>query len=191
MFARLHSVAILCALLVLSACAKSVYAPASEVQKRAFVSDDAPYLQLMTMISNKSGAGGHSSLVVNGSQVIMYDPAGRYWNSLLPERDDVLFGLNPAMMQRYKSFHARDTHHVVSQRVYVSQAVAEIAYKAALEQGASPDAMCANNVSALLSKVPGFEAVGHTWSPKRLMNNFAKLPSVKTDKYYENDTGKN
>lgn len=189
---RIKTSVLLVALCMLSACAKSIYAPDADIQKRAYISPEPPYIELWTMVQNKTGGGGHSSLVVNGGpQLIMYDPAGRYWHSSLPERNDVLFGMTPQLQQRYKSWHARDTHHVVTQRVYVSKAVAMQAYQAALEQGASMDAMCATNVSAMLDKVDGFAQIPNAMLPAKLMKRFAKLPNVITDKHYETDAGNN
>jgi hypothetical protein len=130
-------------------------------------------------------------LIDGGPQRIMYDPAGRWWHSQVPERNDVLFGLNPQKLQRYKSFHARDTHHVVSQTVFVTKEEAQEAYRLALAQGASHDAMCAINVSSVLRQMERFKPVGGHFGPAALMIKFARLPVVKTDKYYENDTGKN
>ena len=182
---------LLCALLTLSACAKEVYAPDVDVQKAAYTHNTGPSLTLLTMISNTSGQGGHSSLLINGSQRVMYDPAGRWHSTAVPERNDVLFGITPAVLQRYNSFHARSTHHVVIQEIPVSAAVADAAYRAALGQGASHDAMCANNTSRLLSEIPGFEQLGVMWSPARLSRKFETLPGVKTTKYYETDVGQN
>jgi hypothetical protein len=181
----------LCTALALSACAKEIYDSDASVQKAAYVHDGAPTLTLLTMISNKNGQGGHSSLLINASQRVMYDPAGRWFSSAVPERNDVLFGVTPAVLKRYNSFHARDTHHVVIQEIPVTAQVAEMAYRAALQQGASHDAMCANNTSQMLSKLPGFEKIGVTWYPAKLSEKFAKLPGVKTTKYYETDVGQN
>jgi len=188
---NIKPIVMLCAMLSLTACAKEIYAPDSAVQKASYVHGGAPTLTLLTMINNKNGNGGHTSLLINASERIMYDPAGRWYSSLVPERNDVLFGVTPTILKRYNSFHARDTHHVVISEIQVSAQVAEIAYRAALQQGASHDAMCANNTSSLLAKVPGFEDLGVTWSPARLSKKFAKLPGVKTTKYYENDVGQN
>lgn len=181
----------LCAALSLSACAKEIYDSDADVQKASYSHPGPKSLTLLTMISNKNGQGGHTSLVVNASERIMYDPAGRWYSSIVPERNDVLFGVTPTVLKRYNSFHSRQTHHVVIQEIPVSAAVAEIAYRAALQQGASHDAMCANNTSTMLSKVPGFESLGITWSPRRLSEKFGELPGVKTTKYYENDIGQN
>lgn len=187
-----RNIALLGLMLILANCAKVVYDSDAKLNQFAFVPDTQPSITVMTMVNNKNGAGGHSSLLIDGGpQRIMYDPAGRWWHSHVPERNDVLFGLTPKVLQRYKSFHARDTHHVVSQTVYVSKEVAQLAYRLALSQGASHDAMCAQNVTAVLAKIPGFEKVGRHWGPAKLMKKFAKLDAVITDKYYETDVGQN
>ncbi len=180
------------AAVVLTACGgKSVWAPDEAVAQRAYVSDEKPYLMLKTMISNRSGAGGHSALLINSSQVVMNDPAGRWHNSLAPERNDVLFGMRPALLKQYDSFHARDTHHVVSQKIYVTPEVAAKAMQVAFKMGPSPDALCSTNVSKMLQQIPGFQGLSRSLFPAKLMQSFEQLPGVETTKHYENDKGQN
>lgn len=185
----------LCLFLVLGSLAacggQAVWAPDAEVEQRRVVSDEPPYLMLKTMISNRTGSGGHSSLLINGSQLVMWDPAGRWHHSWAPERNDVVFGLTPSLLRQYDSFHARDTHHVVSQKIYVPAAVAERAMQLAMNNGPALDAQCALTTSALLRQLPGFETVRGTYFPAKLMQSFAAIPGVTTTKYFENDTGKN
>lgn len=175
-------------LAILSACGtKPVYDPPEEIQSRAYVHDAPPSLTLITMISNRTGAGGHSSLLINASQRTMYDPAGRYYNSTVPEYGDLLYGITPEILRRYVSFHARKTHHVVVQTVEVTPAVAEQAFALAKQRGTSWDAMCATNVTRILAKTQGFEHMGGSIFPARLMKNFADMPGVKTDEVFEDD----
>ena len=121
----------------------------------------------------------------------MYDPAGRWYHSHAPERHDLVYGLNPQLLKIYKSFHARDTHHVVSQKIYVSPEVAEQAIAASIAQGRAKDATCAINTVAILNQLQGFEGIKSSYFPEKLMKNFGELNGVVTEKYYENDTGKN
>lgn len=187
----LRFVCVLAMLVVLSACGtKPVYDSPEEVQRRAYVHDGPPALTLITMVSNSTGSGGHSSLMINASQRTMYDPAGRYYNSTVAEQNDLLYGITPEILKRYVSFHARDTHHVVLQTVEVSPAVAEQAYALARQRGTSWDAMCSTNVTRILSNTQGFEDLSGSIFPARLMKNFGELPGVKTEKVYEYDTGK-
>lgn len=186
--------AVLFAALVLTACAYGTedrFSSKSHVEKFTYSSSEPPSLTLLTMVSNKTGTGGHSSLLINGSQTVMYDPAGRWSHSQVPERHDMLYGVSPGVMKLYKSFHARKTHHVVSQKIYVSPEVAERAIAAAEAQGRALDATCAINTIAILNQLPGFQSVKSTYFPAKLMKRFGELDGVITDKYYENDEGQN
>jgi hypothetical protein len=179
---------------LLSACSygtKDQFASKTFIEQYSYVSNEAPSLTLMTMINNKTGAGGHSSLLINGSQVVMYDPAGRFRSTEVPERHDFLYGMNDRVLQAYKSFHARSTHHVVSQKIYVSPEIAEMAITASKNQGRALDATCATNTIDILHQLPGFEGVKSSYFPAKLMKNFGKLDGVITTKYYESDEGKN
>lgn len=178
-------------LAVLAGCGtKPVFDSPEEVQRRAYVHEGPPELTLITMVNNRTGAGGHSSLMINASQRTMYDPAGRYFNSTVPEQNDLLYGITPEILKRYVSFHARDTYHVVLQTVEVSPAVAEQAFAMAKGRGTSWDAMCSINISRILSGVPGLGSLRGSIFPARLMNSFGEMPGVKTEKVYEYDTGK-
>lgn len=177
---------------ILAGCGgKSVWAPDDVVAQRRYVSNEPPYLMLKTMINTRTGSGGHSALVINGSELIMYDPAGRWFHSWAPERNDVLFGMEPALMRQYDSFHARNTHHVVTQKIFVTPEVAAKAMRLALAAGPSVDAQCAKNTSFMLRQLPGFEHIRQTWFPAKLMKDFENLPGVQTTKYFEDDVGKN
>ena len=46
---------------------------------------------------------------------------------------------------------------------------------------------CTSATSALLRQVPGFESIRATFYPTNLSDQFATLPGVVTDKYYEGD----
>lgn len=176
----------------LSACGgQSVWAPDEAVQKARYDSPEPAYLVLKTMINNRSGSGGHASLTINASQTVMYDPAGRWSHPLGPERNDVVFGMFPKLEENYDLWHARDTHHVVNQKIYVSEEVAEKALQLALAAGPSLDAQCTLNISGLLMQLQGFSSLKSTYFPANLMKQFAKLDGVQTTKVYDDDTGKN
>ena len=83
------------------------------------------------------------------------------------------------------------THHVVNQKIYVSDEVAEKALQLALAAGPSFDAQCTLNISGLLLQLEGFESLKRTYFPAKLMKDFAKLPGVQTTKVFDNDEGKN
>src|SRR5690606_2620833 len=52
-----------------------------------------PRLTLFTMISNDTGSGAHTSLMINASQRVIFDPAGSFRNETIPVRGDVVYGV--------------------------------------------------------------------------------------------------
>ncbi len=152
---------------------------------------DAPgtSITLFTMVNNRTGAGGHSSLMVNGSQQVIFDPAGSFRDPRVAERADVLYGITPGWVQAYKSAHARESHHVVTQEINVTPEQAEKLLRLVQANGAVPGAYCANATSGILAQVDGFTGIKQTFYPVKLMEQIALLPDVKTMKYYEDDSG--
>lgn len=186
----LRNIALLFAALFLTACAygtEDKFASDTHVAQYRYQSNEAPSLSLITMVNNKNGRGGHSSLLINGSERGMYDPAGRWWHSSAPERHDFVTGMSPRILQHYKSWHARKTHHVVTQTIQVSPEVAELALAAARRQGRALDATCSINTIEILNQLPGFEDLQSTYFPEKLMQRFGQIPGVKTEKLYEED----
>ena len=174
--------------LALAACTgQEVWAPDDIVSRAIFRDPDNSYLTLFTMKNNGSGNGAHTALLINASQRVIFDPAGSFVQSRMPERNDVLFGVTPELEQFYISYHARVTYHVVAQQVPVTPEVAEQALQLALANGAVPQAQCARSTSRLLRQLPGFETVRQTWSPNRISDDFAALPGVQTREYHEDD----
>lgn len=161
------------------------------VERIANAAYDAPgtSITLFTMVNNRSGSGGHTSLLVNGSQQVIFDPAGSFRDPRVAERADVLYGMTPGWVQAYKSAHARETHHVVSQQLTVTPEQAETLLRLVQSNGAVPGAYCANATSGLLAQVDGFSGIKRTFYPVNLMEQIALLPNVKTTKHYEDDSG--
>ncbi|WP_371931018.1 hypothetical protein [Roseovarius sp. MMSF_3281] len=163
----------------LSGCAgESVWAPDEEVTRAAYDHDGPPRLTLYTMLNNSTGAGAHTALMVNGSQRVIFDPAGSFNKSnVLPERNDVLFGITPQVEDVYTRYHARETFRVKVQKLDVSPEVARRTEQAVMNYGAVPQAMCANSTSDILAGIfPG--QVTKTWSPRKLSEQFAQLPGT-------------
>ncbi|ASM73260.1 MULTISPECIES: hypothetical protein [Roseobacteraceae] len=163
--------------------------PPEVIAASAYRDPTAPSLTLITVVNNRSGSGAHSALVVNGSQQVIFDPAGSYKHPRVPEKGDVLYGVTPAVLQSYKGAHARSTFHVVSQTVPVTPEQAETALRLVRGYGNVGDAQCAQATTSVLRQVPGFQSVQSTWFPAKVMEQFGTFPGVITDKYYENDEG--
>ncbi len=174
--------------LALSACtAQEVWAPDDVVTRAIHRKPGSKYLTLYTMKNVGSDNGAHSALLINASQRVLFDPAGSFKQDVMPERNDVLFGVTPRLEKFYVSFHARETYYVVGQTVNVAPEVAEQALNLALVSGPVPQANCARFTSRILRQLPGFEGIRQTWGPNRIEEDFAKLPGVTTLEYREND----
>lgn len=174
--------------LVLAACgADNVYAPDADVARARYSSGKSPSMTLFTVVRKSTGEGAHAGLMIDGSQRILFDPAGTWHHPTVPERHDVHFGITPRMRLFYIDYHARETYDVYEQRVPVSSQVAEIAIRRAEEYGAVNKAFCGTSVSAILRDVPGFEHVPQTFFPGQIRRAFAKLPGVVETKHVDGD----
>lgn len=176
------------ALLLLAACATNTRVDdLATVQAARYVHDGPPALTLYTMINNTSEAGAHTSLMINASERVVFDPAGSVTFAQVPERNDVLYGITPPLARAYASAHARSTYRVQVQRIEVSPEVAELALQLAKEAGPVPQAYCAQSTGRILQQLPGFESIRPTFFPRNLSSQFAKLPGVKESVLREDD----
>jgi hypothetical protein len=180
-------------ILALSACggADNEFASDAEVAQARYVHDGPPSVTLFTVVGAGGGAGAHSALLINASERVMFDPAGSWHHPSLPERHDVHFGMTPKMVDFYVDYHARVTYDVVEQTVPVSPGVAQLLYQRALANGATPKALCANDLSAVLRGVPGFESIPQTFGPKQIMKAFGALPGATTRVITDDDDNEN
>ena len=173
----------------LSACAgEPVWAPDDLVAAKTYRSGGPPALTLYTMRNIASGSGEHSSLLVDASQRVMFDPAGSFSHPTIPERNDVLFGVTPEVEAYYVSYHARETYYVLGQTVRVPAGTAELALGLVRANGAVAKANCTRATSAILRRLPGFESLPQTWFPNTLSDAFARLPGVTEREYRETDS---
>ncbi|MEL6100154.1 MAG: hypothetical protein AAFV87_05830 [Pseudomonadota bacterium] len=185
-------VAAVAALSLLGACAtvvENTYAPQEVVDRVQYREPGPATISVITMVNNRTGSGAHSALMINGSQRVIFDPAGSFSNKRVPEQDDVLYGVSPAVLAGYKSAHARLTHHVVTQEMEVTPEQAEIALRLAQSNGPVPRAFCTSASTQLLRQVPGFENIQQTMFPTNLMRQIEARAGVITDRYYEDDEG--
>jgi len=136
-------------------------------------------------------AGAHAGLLINGSERVLFDPAGTWRHPKLPERNDVHFGITPKMVDFYIDYHARETYDVVEQTIMVSPEVADLIMARAKAYGAVPKANCTIAISRVLDGVPGFESLPMTWFPKRMMEGFADLQGVQTRWVTDDDADEN
>lgn len=174
--------------LALSACSKPAkWSSDEELARVQYRAAGPAKLTLFTMINNRSGAGAHSALMINASQRVIWDPAGTFHHPAIPERHDVLFGINPQVADVYTRYHARQTFHVVVQELEVSPEVAETALGLVKGHGNVADAQCALTTSRILQQLPGFESIKVGWYPKALAEQFAAFEGVTERRLYEYD----
>lgn len=180
------------AALPLAACgADNIWASDEAVRAARFVSDEAPSITLFTVIGIPRGEGGHSALMINGSQRVIFDPAGTWNHPRIPERHDVLYGITPNFKNFYIDYHARSTYWVAEDTVPVSRAVADAAIRSAEQQGAVSKSFCAVGTGQVLRRVPGFQGAPTGFSPLKLREWFLTLPGVTSKRHQDGDPANN
>ncbi|HVH01876.1 MAG TPA: hypothetical protein VM891_02815 [Amaricoccus sp.] len=182
---------VLAAALALAGC--ETYRPASpdQIARARYVSDEPSSVTLISMVNNRTGRSAHAGLLVNGSQQVLYDPAGTFTHPDLPRAGDIHYGMTPRYVDYYERYHARFSHHVVVQQVPVSRAAADALIANAQAEGRVMKAHCALAVADVLRPVPPFEAVHRSYFPEYLRADFAAMPGVWTSYVHEVDVGKN
>jgi len=189
---RARRLAALALAVLLAACgADSVYAPDAAVSRASYSTKASPSLTLITVINNRSGAGGHAALMIDADERVIFDPAGTWHHSAAPERSDVHYGITPLMLDFYIDYHARETYRVVTHTVPVSPDVAAKAKELAEAAGPVPKLYCSWSTAAILRQLPGFESVRRSFFPVRTMNSFAALPAVIEEIHIQNDAAHN
>ncbi|MDP5305904.1 hypothetical protein [Paracoccus spongiarum] len=177
---------------LLAACgADNIWASDEAVRAARFVSDEPPSITLFTVIGIPRGEGGHAALMINGSQRVIYDPAGTWNHPRIPERRDLLYGITDNFKNFYIDYHARSTYWVAEDSVPVSREVADLAIARAEANGASAKSFCAIETGNVLRGVPGFETVPTGFSPIKLRNWFRTLPGVTSKRHRDGDPANN
>ena len=123
------------------------------------------------------------------TQRVLFDPAGSFRTDILPERNDVVFGMTPAALDVYVDYHARVTFDVVLQDIPVSPEVAARALALVQAHGPAPQATCAIATSGILRQV-GLDAPA-TWFPRRLMTWADGQPGVTRRVIQDDDSNEN
>ncbi len=157
--------------------------PAREADLPHYRHPGGATVTLVTVLSTQDGSGVHSALIINGTQRVIFDPAGSLSHASLAERGDVIYGANPALVDSYIDYHTRNTHDTVAQTRDVTDAVAEDLLARVMVHGPVMQSFCAKSVSGLLRATPGFEGIGQTFFPKTLMKRFAALPGLRTARF--------
>lgn len=193
------------ALALLGACAaEEVGAPPGEIARAAHPGDAASSLTLVTVINERTGNGAHTALVVDGSQRVVFDPAGTFNEPVnnprfdegdrsraVVERGDVLYGMTDRILAAYVDYHTRTGFRTVEQTVRVPAGAAERALALVQSHGPASKATCARSTSRLLGGVPGFGGFPVSWYPLDAMEAFGAYPGVETVVHRDGDPADN
>lgn len=184
---------ILAVVLALSVAGCEIYQPASPdaIAAARFESDGPASITLLSMVNARNGRSAHSALLIDGSQVVLYDPAGTFTHPDLPRANDVHYGMSPRYVDYYERYHARFSHFVHRQTIAVSRAEADEAIARAEAEGKTAKMHCALAIAAVLQPMPRFDAVRASYFPEVVREDFARFDGVEEGFIYEHDTGKN
>ncbi|MCG6112018.1 MAG: hypothetical protein MEQ74_07530 [Paracoccus sp.] len=176
----------------LAACgAENIWASDERVRAARYVSPEPPSITLFTVIGIPRGEGGHSALMINGSQRVIYDPAGSWQHPDIPERGDVLYGITDNFKNFYIDYHARETYWVAEDTIRVPLDVADFAIRRAEQNGPGAKSFCARESARVLSGVPGFQTVPQGFSPLKLREWFLRQPGVISKRHQDGDPANN
>jgi hypothetical protein len=164
---------------------KVTWAPEDEVISATYQNNKPTSITLLTMINNTTGMGGHSALLINSEERILFDPAGTFKHPQIPEQHDVFFGMNDTALERYIDYHARPTIHVVMQSTEIESKVAIKLTNLVKNYGPVQDMMCSYAITEVLNQVPNFITIPKSYFPKTTMENFSKLEGVTTTKVFD------
>ena len=176
-------------LAMLSACGSGrPVAPETVVEHARYADPGPSTLTLVTSIRNATGVGAHSALILNGSQRVIFDPAGSYQATVdgqpvAPQRGDVIYGVSPTVLASYLTFQSGKGFHATAITIPVTPEVAEDALRKAEGHGAVSQAFCADATSSLLASLPGFEMLHPAIFPRQFMREVAKLPGITIKTY--------
>ena len=116
-----------------------------------------------------------SGLLINGSQQVLYDPAGTFTHPDLPRRGDIHYGMTPRYVDYYERYHARFDYFVEAQKVPVSRAPRPTSSSPTPRRRARRMKMiCALDVADVLRPVPPFQDVRKSFFPEALREDFAR-----------------
>jgi len=179
-------------LIALSACSSNQpWAEAEKVAAATYKHPGAKTVSLVTIVGTSGAKMGHTALLINGSERVLYDPAGTWYSPLAPERADLHYGITDAVLQNYISYHAREGFEVLKATKVVSPAVADRMIANAIAVGGAAGGLCSANAAQIISMTPGFEGFPVSIWPTKTIEAFLAIPGLAVETYAEDDEGKN
>ena len=175
---RLAALAVL--VLGLAGCDGARRAPAPDpVPPTARFAHDGPAsVTLLTVKNAQAGMGDHAALLIEGSERVLYDPAGSFELPGVARRNDVLFGISPDVEQIYLGYHARATHDVVVRSLPLQRAEADALIAQVEARPPAQPGFCAIRAGSALRSVPGLEGLSTSPWPRALGQSLEARPGV-------------
>jgi hypothetical protein len=175
-------------LLVMGCAAPSVLADDESIERVIYRHSGQTALTLFTMKNVGTDIGAHTGLMVSASQRVIFDPAGTFSHPSLAERNDVIYGISPTVLEFYRTYHARSTYFVVEQYLEVDPQIAETALRLVMDYGPVPKAACTRATAHVLRESIGPGYFRPTLFPDNLLWQFSKVPGVQTFEHPEYDS---
>lgn len=177
--------------IVIAGCVPTPRATDQEIERHRYRHNAPASLTLITIKNARTHKGGHSALVVNGSHRVLFDPAGTFFHRQIAERNDVIYGLTPQLLDMYINFHSRVTYYTVTQTVQVSPQVAERVLNAVISNGTVPSGLCNLSISRILSDEPSLSGFRTSLFPNTTEEDFGRLANVSRQTFYDDDPDDN
>ena len=175
---------------LLAACSTKpvVFDDEATVRAVAYTHPGPKYLAVMTSYNVGTDNGAHTALIINASQRVIFDPAGDFKHSRIPEQHDVLYGGTPAMVRGFVDCHTRQTFWTSVHTKTVSAQSAERAFAMARSMGPQPDGACTTSTSSILEKLPEFQGyVKRVFFPNKLADLLDNVPGIERENFYQDD----
>ncbi len=177
-------------LIGLTGCAREVASSSEEISRVAHRSEEPPYIAIVNMVDRSDQRAAHTAMIINASQRVIYDPAGTFQHRDLVERGDIHYGATDRMVDYYERYHARFSHFVHTQKIYLTAEQAERILRRTEAQGPSPKMFCTIHTGQILKDIPEFSYISVGFFPENLRRQIAKYPGVVDSYVYENDLEK-
>ncbi|WP_108259159.1 hypothetical protein [Mangrovicoccus ximenensis] len=159
--------------------------PPERVERFRYRSGNPPSLTLYTNVRIQTGKGAHTSLVIDGPERVVFNPAGTWHHPQAPRIDDVHYGFTTPMEAWFIDYHARETYYVRQQKLMVSMETAAEALRRAEAVGPVVASFCTIRTTDVLTPLPGFENFPRTFFPDVASEAFAQYPGVETRSFYD------
>lgn len=176
--------------LVLTACSSQpvIYDSDDLVRSVRYQHPGPKYVTVLTMFNVSSDNGAHTALIINASERVIFDPAGNFRHSKIPEQHDVLYGITPRALKGFIDCHARATFYAKLQTVEISAQSAERAFRHVQQLGHQNDAACTTTVSGTLALLPEFQGhVRQVFFPNKLHDMMQRVPGVVEQEVRQDD----